>query len=158
MKRTALAALLAGAFSIAATTAFAGDCPADQRRPDGSGQKMVKDGPKDVTDKVIASNDLSKDPIALKGRLFRARELVVGPGGIVPWHDHGNRPAMIYVVSGEIHEYASTCAQPILHKAGEVAAEKAPTQHWWKNNGKSKAVLISVDLFPAEMKMDDRMM
>jgi len=155
MKRTLIAAMLAAAFS---TAALAGECPADQRRPDGSGQKMVKDGPKDVTDKVIASNDLSKDPIALKGRLFRARELVVKPGGIVPWHDHGNRPAMIYIVSGEIHEYASTCAAPILHKAGEVAPEKAPTMHWWKNNGRQNAVLLSVDLFPAEMKMDDHMM
>jgi quercetin dioxygenase-like cupin family protein len=155
MKCTTLAAILAAAFSLSAQ---AGECPADQRRPDGSGQKMVTTAAKDVTDKVIASNDLSKDPIALKGRLFRARELVVAPGGVVPWHDHGNRPAMIYVVSGEIHEYASTCAAPILHKAGEVAAEKAPTQHWWKNNGKSKAVLLSVDLFPTEMKMDDRMM
>ena len=155
MKRTLIAATLAALFS---TAALAGECPADQRRPDGSGQKMVKDGPKDVTDKVIAMNDLSKDPIALKGRLFRARELVVKPGGIVPWHDHGNRPAMIYIVSGEIHEYASTCAAPILHKAGEVAPEKAPTMHWWKNNGRQNAVLLSVDLFPAEMKMDDHMM
>ena len=155
MKRTMIAAILAGAFSMAAQ---AGECPADKRAPDGSGQKMGATMPKDVTDRVIASNDLSQDPIALKGRLFRARELVIAPGGIVPWHDHGNRPAMIYVVSGEIHEYASTCAVPILHKTGEVAAEKAPTQHWWKNNGKAKTVLISVDLFPAEMKMDDRMM
>ena len=155
MTRTLTAAILAAAFS---TAALAGECPAGQRRPDGSGQKMIKDGPKDVTDKVIASNDLSKDPIALKGRLFRARELVVKPGGVVPWHDHGYRPAMIYIVSGEIHEYASTCAAPILHKAGEVAAEKAPTMHWWRNNGKQNAVLLSVDLFPAETKMDDHMM
>ena len=155
MKRKMIAAILAGAFSVAAQ---AGECPTEQRRPDGTGQKMGETMPKDVTDRVIVSNDLAMDPIALKGRLFRARELVVAPGGVVPWHDHGNRPAMIYVVSGEIHEYASTCAQPILHKAGEVAAEKAPTQHWWKNNGKAKAVLISVDLFPTEMKMDDRMM
>jgi len=155
MKCTMIAALLAGAFSM---TAQAGECPSDQRRPDGSGQKMNPAVAKDVTDRVIASNDLSKDPIALQGRLFRARELIVQPGGIVPWHDHGNRPAMIYIVSGEIHEYASTCAAPILHKAGEVAAEKAPTQHWWKNNGRQKTVLISVDLFPTEMKVDDKMM
>jgi quercetin dioxygenase-like cupin family protein len=155
MKRTMIAAILAGAFSIAA---HAGECPDDKRAPEGSCQKMGATMPKDVTDHVIASNDLSKDPIALKGRLFRARELVIAPGGIVPWHDHGNRPAMIYVVSGEIHEYASTCAVPILHKAGEVAAEKAPTRHWWKNNSAAKTVLISVDLFPTEMKADDKMM
>ena len=155
MKRTTIAAILAGAFSMAAQ---AGECPADMRRPDGTGQKMGETMPKDVTDRVIVSNDLAMDPIALKGRLFRARELVVAPGGVVPWHDHGNRPAMIYIVSGQIHEYASTCATPILHRAGEVAAEKAPTQHWWKNNGKETTVLISVDLFPVAMKMDDRMM
>jgi quercetin dioxygenase-like cupin family protein len=158
MQRTMIAALLAGAFTVAATAAQAGDCPADQRRAEGGGQKMSSAAATGVTDKVIATNDLSRDPIALKGRLFRARELVVAPGGIVPWHDHGNRPAMIYIVSGEIHEYASTCAVPILHKAGEVAAEKAPTMHWWKNNGRQNAVLISVDLFPTEMKVAEHMM
>jgi len=155
MKRTIIAAILAGAFSMAAQ---AGECPADRRTQDGSGQKTGATMPKGVADRVIVSNDLSTDPIALKGRLFRARELVVAPGGIVPWHDHGNRPAMIYIVSGEIHEYASTCAVPIRHRAGDVAAEKAPTRHWWKNNGKRKTVLISVDLFPVEMKIDDKMM
>ena len=158
MQRTTITALLAGAFSIAATAAFAGECPAGKNTPDGMGQKQGATMPKDVTDKVIASTDLSKDKIALKGRLFRTRELVVSPGGIVPWHSHEDRPAMIYMVSGEMTEYASTCAVPIVHKAGEVTAEKAPTMHWWKNNGKTKAVLISVDLFPVEMKMDDKMM
>jgi hypothetical protein len=35
-----------------------------------------------------------------------------------------------------------------------VAPEKNGTSHWWKNTGSKTAVLISVDLFPAEMKMD----
>lgn len=156
--RTAVTAAFAGALAFAAVTAGAGECPADQRRADGSGQKMSAMPAKDVTDKVIVTNDLSMDPIALKGRLFRTRELVVQPGGVVPWHDHGNRPAMIYVVSGEIYEYASTCAVPILHKSGSVAAEKAPTQHWWQNTGKTPAVLISVDLFPNDKQMDQHMM
>lgn len=156
--RNAVAAVFAGALSFAAVSALAGECPADQRRPDGSGQKMSANAAKDVTDKVLVTNDLAMDPIALKGRLFRTRELVVQPGGIVPWHDHGNRPAMIYVVSGEIYEYASTCAVPILHKTGSVAAEKAPTQHWWQNTGKAPVKLISVDLFPAEKQMDQHMM
>ena len=155
MKHTTLAAIVATAFSISAQ---AGECPADQRRPDGSGQKKSDAAAKDVTDKVIASNDLSKDPIALKGRLFRARELVVAPGGVVPWHDHGDRPAMIYIASGQMTEYASTCAVPIVHNPGAISAEKAPTMHWWKNTGKVKSVIISVDLFPTEMKMDDHMM
>ena len=80
------------------------------------------------------------------------------PGGVVPWHSHDNRPAMIYIVAGEVVEYASNCAVPIVHKAGDVAPEKKGTSHWWKNAGSAPAVLISVDLFPVGMRMDDHMM
>jgi quercetin dioxygenase-like cupin family protein len=64
----------------------------------------------------------------------------------VPWHSHEDRPALIYVVTGEIYEYASNCAVPILHKAGEVARETHATAHWWKNDGKAPVVLLSFDI------------
>ena len=66
--------------------------------------------PKDVTDVVRSVTDLSKEPAGIKGRQFRLRQLDMKPGGIVPWHSHDNRPAMIYIVSGEVVEYASNCA------------------------------------------------
>jgi quercetin dioxygenase-like cupin family protein len=65
---------------------------------------------------------------------------------------------MIYIVSGEVVEYASNCAVPIVHKAGDVASERNGTSHWWQNTGSTTAVLISVDLFPVEARMDDHMM
>jgi quercetin dioxygenase-like cupin family protein len=65
---------------------------------------------------------------------------------------------MIYVVSGEIVEYASTCAVPIVHRAGEVTPEKAPTSHWWQNTSNAPVVLISVDLFRVEDKANEKMM
>ncbi len=65
---------------------------------------------------------------------------------------------MIYIVSGEIVEYASNCATPITHKAGDVASEKKGTSHWWQNTGNVPAVLISVDLFPVENMKDQHMM
>src|SRR2546429_1060354 len=40
-----------------------------------------------------------------------------------PWHSHGERPALIYIIEGEIVEYASNCAAPITHKAGERSEE-----------------------------------
>jgi quercetin dioxygenase-like cupin family protein len=150
-----LAALVAAAFSV---SAFAGECPADKRVADGQGQKMVNHGPKDVTDKVRASTDLAKEAVALPGHLFRLRELEVKAGGIVPWHSHDERPAMIYIVSGEITEYASNCAVPIVHKAGDVAPEKKGVSHWWQNNGKATSKLISVDIFPTDKKHDEKMM
>ena len=157
-RRVALAGVVAGAMSLAATIANAGECPADKKVADGQGQKPSTAAAKDVTDVVRASTDLSKEPTAVNGRLLRLRQLDVKPGGIVPWHSHGNRPAMIYLVSGEIVEYASNCAVPIVHKAGDVAAEKAGTSHWWQNTGNTPAVLISVDLFPVENMKEQHMM
>lgn len=155
MKRTMIAAILAGAFS---TTALAGECPADKRVADGQGQKMVTYGPKEVTDMVLTSTDLSNEKVGLKDHQFRARKLIIQPGGIVPWHSHDERPAMIYVVSGEILEFASNCAKPIAHRAGEVAREAKGTSHWWRNDGKTTVELISVDILPPQMKKDAKMM
>jgi len=155
MKRTTIAALVAGVFSIAAQ---AGECPADKRVADGQGQKMVAHGPRDVTDNVIAATDLGAEKLGLKEHMFRARKLVIKPGGIVPWHSHDERPAMIYIVSGEINEYASNCAVPIVHKAGAIAREAKGTSHWWQNTGKATVELISVDILPPQMKKDEKMM
>jgi quercetin dioxygenase-like cupin family protein len=155
MQLKILAAALAAAFSM---SAHAGECPADKRVADGQGQKMASHAAKGVTDAVRSSIDLAKEPIAVQGRQFRLRELNVQPGGIVPWHSHDQRPAQIYIVSGEIVEYASNCAVPIVHKAGEVAPERAGTSHWWQNHGKVPSKLISVDLFPVADKMSEKMM
>jgi quercetin dioxygenase-like cupin family protein len=133
-------AALALAFS---GTALAGECPADKRSP---GFGNPGHGPKAVTDTVLSTVDLGSEKIAAKGYTFRIRRLVIHPGGIVPWHSHVERPALIYVVSGTIVEYASNCTVPIVHKAGEVSKEPTGTSHWWKNTGKVPVVLISTDI------------
>jgi quercetin dioxygenase-like cupin family protein len=156
-QRMAAAGIVAGVMAFG-TAAIAGECPAASRVADGKGQPPGATQPKDVTDVVRATTDLSKEPAGIAGRQFRLRQLDIKPGGVVPWHSHDNRPAMIYIVSGEVVEYASNCAVPIVHKAGDVAPEKKGTSHWWKNTGNTSAVLISVDLFPVAEKMDDHMM
>jgi quercetin dioxygenase-like cupin family protein len=135
-------AAFAGALSFAGT-ALAGECPAG-KRTDGFGNPGH--GPKAVTDQVLTQIDLGAEKVALKGHDMRVRKLVIQPGGIVPWHSHADRPALIYVVSGQIFEYASNCAAPILHKAGEVARETHATSHWWRNLGKVPVVLLSFDI------------
>ena len=127
-----------------ATPAVAGECPADKMKPDA--MKPVTLGAKGVSDTVLSMIDLSKEKVAVAGHLMRVRKLEVQPGGIVPWHSHEDRPALIYVVTGEIYEHASNCAVPILHKAGEVARETHATAHWWKNDGKAPVVLLSFDI------------
>ena len=144
--------------AFAASVALAGECPAGSKVADGQGQKPGPATPSGVTDVVRASTDLAKEPAAIQGRQFRLRQLDIQPGGIVPWHSHNERPAMIYIVSGEVVEYASSCAVPITHRTGDVAPEKNGTSHWWKNTGSTPAVLISVDLFPGDAKMDAHVM
>jgi quercetin dioxygenase-like cupin family protein len=75
---------------------------------------------------------------------------VIEPGGVVPWHSHADRPAQIYIVSGTIEEYASTCAVPIVHRAGDVAPETHNTSHWWKNTGSETVILIFADILHDE--------
>ena len=105
---------------------------------------------KGVTDKVLAVIDVAKEPAKIEGRQFRLRRLEIQPGGVVPWHSHGDRPAIIYIVKGTIVEHASNCAVPIVHKAGDVARETSLTSHWWENKGKETVVLLSADLLHDE--------
>jgi quercetin dioxygenase-like cupin family protein len=142
----AVAAMIA-AIAVAAP-AYAGSCPADKMRPDGTGEKMNATAAQGVSDTVLASIDLANEPAGVKDRLLRLRKLEIKSGGVVPWHEHANRPAIIYIVQGEIIEYASTCAVPIMHRAGETATETHATAHWWKNTGKETVLLLSSDLFP----------
>jgi quercetin dioxygenase-like cupin family protein len=153
-RKVAMAAIVAAAGLATASTAMAGECPADKVVADGKGQAMGPTQPKDVTDTVLAAIDLSKEKVAISDHQFRMRRLEIQPGGIVPWHSHADRPALIYVVSGEITEFASTCAIPLVHKAGDVSVD-AGRSHWWKNTGKKPVVLISSDILhdPHDMNM-----
>jgi quercetin dioxygenase-like cupin family protein len=138
---------IAAAFGAlaASSRAFAGVCP-----PGKMGTDVTKPGAtkgKGVTDKVIGSIDLVEEKVHLDGYQIRARRLVVQPGGEVPWHSHAERPALIYIAAGTITEYRSTCAEPIVHHAGELAVENHTVSHWWKNRGKVPVEIISFDLF-----------
>ena len=137
-----LAAVIAGASAFAAP-AVAGECPADQKKADAT--KPVDMKPVGVTDTVIAMIDVAQEQ-GIADRQFRMRKLVVEPGGVVPWHSHAERPAIIYIVEGQIEEYASNCAVPLVHKAGDVIAETKGVAHWWKNTGDKTVVLLSADL------------
>ena len=148
----------AAALTFGALSAQAGECPADQRRPNGTGQPMSANAASGVTDTVVTAIDVAREPVSIQGRLLRARKLDIAPGGVVPWHSHGDRPALLLIAAGEITEYASTCAVPIIHKAGDITAEKSPTSHWWKNHGSVPVVIYSFDLFRAEDKKNDKMM
>src|ERR1051326_8154710 len=106
VRAASAAAALVAATLVGSASAYAGDCPSGK-----VGNDVMKPGPMapiGVIDTVISSIDLKTYGVA--GRSLRMRRLVVQPGGIVPWHSHGERPANILVISGSIIEYRSTCS------------------------------------------------
>ena len=136
-----LASVAAGSTLLGMSAALAGSCPSGQMKADG--RQPVAHAGNGVTDTVLAAIDLEKEPANIKERQLRFRKLTIEPGGIVPWHSHGDRPAIIYIAEGEIVEYASNCSVPIVHKAGDIRPETSGTSHWWQNLG-SKTVILFV--------------
>ena len=143
--RLVQSALLAGLFSaLAATAAQAGECPADKV---GANPLMgAPSTPVGVSEAELASIDLSKENVHLSDRRLRYRHMEIKPGGVVPLHDHADRPALIMVVEGEIYENSSKCLVPIFHKAGEISREFLGTRHWWKNEGTVTVTLTIADI------------
>ena len=142
--------ILLGLVLVSATAlapaVFAAECPADQRKENvrQAPTDQVWDGRKlqsndSIVDRITATIDVSKPPVDIKDRSFRLRKLTILPGGVVPWHRHTDRPAIAYLLEGEITEYASNCAVPVQHKPGDVIVETPNLSHWWKNFSDKKA-------------------
>jgi quercetin dioxygenase-like cupin family protein len=156
-----IAGFFVGTSVLLAPAVLAAECPADQKkenvRPPPSDQ--VWDGgklesSKTIIDMITATIDVTKPPVDIKDRSFRLRRLEVEPGGIVPWHNHADRPAIAYLLEGKLTEYASNCAVPVEHTAGDVIVETPNLSHWWRNFGDKRAVVISADLLKGK---DDNM-
>jgi quercetin dioxygenase-like cupin family protein len=149
-------ALAAGALAavLSAGAAQAGSCPAQHILTE---PRPIRDAPDvGVTRDILATVQL-KGWRGLGDFELRTRRLVVAPRGIVPTHEHSDRPSIVYVVSGEIWEHSAHCAVPILHRAGEWAAEFGHHNHWWENRTNRPVVLTSSDVVPTEMIEDKHM-
>jgi quercetin dioxygenase-like cupin family protein len=142
--RLGLGAAVGAALVLSASTAQAGECPADKMK---AGVRTSGEmAPKDVTDETLSSIDLGKEIAGFDKRSLRFRKLVIQPGGVVPWHDHTDRPALILTASGEITEFRSDCSVGVTHKAGDISKEVKGVMHWWKNEGTEAAVLYAADV------------
>ncbi len=144
LRQIAAAATLACATFSLTGTAHAGQCPADKLASNDLANAAT--APVGVVETELASIDLSTENVKLDHHRLRLRHMTIAPGGIVPLHSHEDRPALIMVNSGEIYEYNSKCAVPILHKAGDVAREFLGTKHWWKNTGTQPVDLTIGDI------------
>lgn len=137
----------ASAGLIAATAvfspAFAGECPEEHRLD--TPREIERVAGKGVT--VTTLEDFSIAEWRDIGNYkLRMRYFEIAPGATVATHSHADRPAIIYFISGEILEHSTTCAVPILHKAGESTGEIGDFSHWWSNETDEPVVLVSSDI------------
>lgn len=112
--------------------------------------KEAFEGPKQgkhLTFKTLDDIDLKNEFPGGEGRGYRARYWEIGPKGVVPVHDHTNRPAMIYVVQGEIYEHRSDKKEPILYRAGDLSVEAEGVKHWWENRSEKTVILMGFDIY-----------
>lgn len=142
------AIMIAGAAFANASSAVAGACPPD---------KVLS------TPRAIESRDgvgVSRETLSLVnlkgwrgvGDLFlRTRRLTIAGHGIVPTHNHDDRPSIVYIAQGELIEHSTFCSVPILHKAGEWTPEFGPGHgHWWENPSAAVAIVTSSDVVDQE--------
>ena len=143
--RAAQSALLAALVSLlAAAPVFAGECPAD--KVGVNALASAPSAPVGVSERELSSIDLANENVKLDQRRLRFRAMEIQPGGVVPLHDHSDRPALIMVNEGQIYENSSKCLVPIFHKAGEISREFLGTKHWWKNEGTVTVKLTIADI------------
>ena len=136
-------------------SAVAGQCPANQVL---TTPRAIEEAPDVGVEREILSMVHLRNWRGVGDLYLRTRRLTVAVGGIVPYHDHDDRPSIVYIVSGEIEEISRLCAVPILHRAGEWTPEFGVGHaHWWRNVGNVPVVLTSSDVVPPEMMEDPHM-
>ncbi|POR50812.1 cupin domain-containing protein [Bosea psychrotolerans] len=151
-RRNAVALLSLAAVLLATAGADAGTCPTDKVL---TMPRKIEEAP-DVGIKRETLSIVNLTGWRGVGDLrLRTRRLTVAVGGIVPTHQHDDRPSIVYVVKGEIIEHSAFCSVPILHREGDWTPEFGKGHaHWWENKTNQPVVLTSSDVVPPDM-LDD---
>ena len=122
--------LLAGVVSLAAAApVFAGVCAADKLG--ANGLPGAATAPVGVTDTELAFIDLSTESVKLPDRRLRFRHMEIAPGGIVPLHDHADRPALIRSTPARSTNTAASARCRSRTRRATSPAISA-VRHWWK--------------------------
>jgi quercetin dioxygenase-like cupin family protein len=95
---------------------------------------------------VLGAITLSDEFPGMEGRQLRAREIVIGPGGVIAVHRHDQRPGVAYILDGEIVEHRNDADGPITRRAGDAAFEKTGVIHWWENTSEAMVRALVVDI------------
>src|SRR2546423_9353061 len=91
------------------------------------------------------SLDLGEEIDSTKGRPLRMRRITLAPGGVIGLHTHKDRPAVSYLLQGEV-TYHAEGKPPVTLGPGQGFAEGKATTHWAENRGAVPAVWSAVGI------------
>lgn len=98
-----------------------------------------------VAAKMVGSMDLKPEIDSIGDRQLRMRYVTLEPGGVFAAHSHKDRPAVEFVLKGNVTEFRGPNAKE--YKDGESVISDKETTHWWRNDGSSQVVFLVVDVF-----------
>lgn len=82
-------------------------------------------------------------------RRARVRYWIMSPQGIIAEHVHDKRPAIVYLLEGEVMETKLDIDSKIKvakMKAGEVVFENSGIRHWWVNQTRKMVKMVAIDV------------
>jgi quercetin dioxygenase-like cupin family protein len=129
--------VVVSAAAVAIALAYATGYAAGQRRPptETVGQSEV----------LLRSLDLSNELDSTRGRPLRMRKITLQPGGVLAVHNHVDRPAITYLLQGQM-TYHQEGKPDLVANPGDGFAEGRATTHWGESTGTVPAVWIAVDI------------
>jgi quercetin dioxygenase-like cupin family protein len=135
MRRIRIMTILVGLFAVG--FAFIAGYAAGQRQPptETLGQ----------SEEMLRAIDLTNELDSTKGRPLRMRKVTLQPGGVLGLHNHVDRPAVTYLLQGQM-TYHQQGKPDLVANPGDGFAEGRATTHWAESTGKVPAVWIAVDI------------
>jgi quercetin dioxygenase-like cupin family protein len=112
-----------------------------------AGQRRQQPPPANVgqSEEALRSLDLTGELDSTKGRPLRMRKVTLQPGGALALHNHVDRPAVTYMLQGQM-TYHQEGKPDVVANPGEGFAEGRATTHWGESTGSVPAVWIAVDI------------
>jgi quercetin dioxygenase-like cupin family protein len=100
---------------------------------------------KGFEDVELRSIDLASEIDTVRGYKLRMRRLTLEPGGVIPLHNHKDRPTVSYLIKGTLTSRSPGKADIVITVGGGHTVGMADN-HWVENRGAETAEWIVVEV------------
>lgn len=104
---------------------------------DRRAEELLRSGPSETSgleSQVVGSVPLESFPSTLIQGHLRGREVVLAPGGKIAVHVHDVRPAIVYVLEGEMVEHRNDSETSLVRRQGDIYLEGPGVVPGWRTS------------------------